>query len=118
MTPELLGRLSAPLPVIRFIEETMRFYFEVNRDRGLGYRAYLHDPLAAAVALDPQLVVTQTATVEIDLKDNRGMTAADWSGSRKPNAQLGVDVNTVTFFDRFINRVALFASRDAPRKRL
>ena len=93
MTPELLGRLSGPTPVIRFIEDAMRFYFEVHRDRGLGYLAYLHDPLAAAVALDPQLVATRATTVHVELAGNRGMTTADWTGARKPNAQLAIDVD-------------------------
>ena len=34
----------------------MRFYFEFHFDQGEGYLAHLHDPLAAAVALDPDLV--------------------------------------------------------------
>ena len=35
-------------------------------DRGHGYQAHLHDPLAAAVALDPQLVDTRQATVDVE----------------------------------------------------
>ena len=109
MTPEILEKLSGPPPVIRFIQDAMRFYFEVNRDRGLGYLAPLHDPLAAAVALDPQLVATRTATVDVDLSSNRGMTTADWSGARKPNARIGIGVDPQAIFDRFIQRVKRFA---------
>lgn len=109
MTPDLLGKLSGPSPVIRFIEDAMRFYFEVHRDRGLGHLAYLHDPLAAAVALDPQLVATRTATVQVETVGNRGMTTADWTLTRKPNAQLAIDVDPAAFFDRFFDRVAPFA---------
>lgn len=56
----------------------MRFYFESHADRGHGYVAYLHDPLAAAVALDPQLVTARAATVDIELADipTRGVTTA------------------------------------------
>lgn len=111
MTPELLDTLSGPSPLIRFIGDAMRFYFEAGRDRGLGYRAHLHDPLAAAVALDPQLVATRPATVEVELSGDRGMTNADWSGARKPNAQIGIDVEPAAFFDRFIDRVSRFADR-------
>ncbi len=109
MTPAILDKLSGPSPVIRFIQDAMRFYFEVYRDRGLGYLAPLHDPVAAAVALDPQLVATRTATVDIEVSGNRGMTTADWSGMRKPNAQIGIDVQSAAFFDRFIQRVNRFA---------
>jgi purine nucleosidase len=119
MTPDVLARLAAegdasgPSPLIRVIEDAMRFYFESHRDRGHGYVAYMHDPLAAAVALDPQLVSTRAATVDIELADTpaRGVTTPDWSGSRKPNALIGVDVDPAVFFDRFIERVGPFARR-------
>ena len=54
----------------------------VHHDEGHGYVAHLHDPLAAAVALDPALVATRTATVDVELAGTltRGMTVADWSG--------------------------------------
>jgi purine nucleosidase len=43
----------------------------------------------------------------------RGMTVTDWSGrwGRKPNAHIGVDVDSAAFFDRYIGRVGLFASQ-------
>lgn len=72
MTPDMLDGLPAPAPVTRFVEDAMRFYFEVYRDRGLGYLAHLHDPLAAAVALDPQLVKTRPASVDVEVSGNPG----------------------------------------------
>ena len=89
----------------------MRFYFEASRTRGHGYLAYMHDPLAAAVALDPGLVATRPATVDVELTEPRGVTVADWSGAREPNAQVGVDVDPAVFFDRFIGRVGPFTQR-------
>lgn len=109
MTPDILARMSGPAPVLGFIEDAMRFYFEVHRDRGLGYLAYLHDPLAAAAALDLTLVQTRTATVTVELAGNRGMTTADWSGAGGPNAQIGVHVDAGAFFDLFVERVVPFA---------
>jgi purine nucleosidase len=114
MTPDILARLAAaagPSPLIRVIEDAMRFYFETHEARGYGYVAYMHDPLAAAAALDPGLVSTREATVDIELADTptRGVTAADWSGARKPNALIGVGVDPVAFFDRFVERVGPFA---------
>lgn len=116
MTPEILTRLATsagPTPVIRMIDAAMRFYFESHETRGYGYVAYMHDPLAAAVALDPQLVATRAATVDIALDDTpaRGVTVPDWSGDRKANALIGVDVDPTVFFDRFIERVSPFARR-------
>jgi purine nucleosidase len=134
MTPALLGRLAteansqtAPMsvlddrgtrsvaanPLIRVLEDAMRFYFEFHFDQDEGYLAHLHDPLAAGVALDPELVTTRPATVDVELTGTltRGMTIADWSGrwGREPNALIGVDVDPVAFFDRFIARVGQFA---------
>ncbi|MBW0016287.1 MAG: nucleoside hydrolase [Mycobacterium sp.] len=111
MTPEILGKLASgcpsPSPLLRVVEDAMRFYFESHEYRGHGYMAYMHDPLAAAVALDPQLVTTRLATVDVGPTD--GMTTADWSGSREPNSQIGVEVDSAVFFDRFVERVAAFA---------
>jgi purine nucleosidase len=121
MTPAIFTRLAeaagsasaASNPLIRVLEDAMRFYFEFHEAHGEGYLAHLHDPLAAAVALDPALVQTRTATVDVELAGmlTRGMTIADWSGrwGRPPNAQVGVDVDPGAFFDRFIERVGAFA---------
>ncbi|MBX7433072.1 nucleoside hydrolase [Mycobacterium sp. Y57] len=136
LTPALLNRLAreagtssatmsaddvrgtasgASNPLIRVLEDAMRFYFEFHHDQGEGYLAHLHDPLAAAVALDPGLVGCRAAAVDVELTGTltRGMTIADWSGhwAREPNALIGVDVDPAAFFDRFIGRVAAFARR-------
>jgi purine nucleosidase len=108
-------RSAAANPLIRVIEDAMRFYFEAHAERGHGYLAHLHDPLAAAVALEPHLVATQPATVDVELTGTltRGMTVTDWSGlwGRKPNALIGVAVDPAAFFERFIDRVGAFAGR-------
>lgn len=136
MTPALLNRLaaaagspSAPMsvldergtrstadnPLIRVLEDAMRFYFEFHFDTGDGYLAHLHDPLAAAVALDPELVSYRETTVDVELSGTltRGMTVADWRGhwGRPPNALIGTEVDPAVFFDRFISRVGEFAQR-------
>jgi purine nucleosidase len=109
-------RSTASNPVIRVIEDALRFYLEGYHDNGHGYLAHLHDPLAAAVALDPQLIATRVATVDVELTGTltRGMTVTDWSGrwSRKPNALIGIELKTgdaAVFFDRLIERVGPFA---------
>lgn len=136
MTPTLLTRLAAaaqsptaPMsvlddrgtrspaanPLIRVLEDAMRFYFEFHFDQGEGYLAHLHDPLAAAVALDPDLVQCRPATVDVELAGTltRGMTIADWNGrwGRPPNALVGIGVDAGVFFERFIERVGPFARR-------
>jgi purine nucleosidase len=115
-------RSAAANPLIRVLEDAMRFYFEFHFDQGEGYLAHLHDPFAAAVALDPALVTTRPTTVDVELDGTltRGMTIADWNGhwGRPPNAAIAVSgpagatapLPTV-FFDRFIERVGPFARR-------
>lgn len=109
-------RSSASNPLIRVIEDATRFYLEAYHELGHGYQAHMHDPLAAAVALDPELVTTRLATVDIELTGTltRAMTVTDWSGRREPNALIGIDLkngNAAAFFDRFIERVGPFARR-------
>ena len=119
MTPDTMARLAprdsraGPSRLVRVLDDAMRFYFESHADRGYGYRAYMHDPLAAAVALDPQFVTTRAATVDVALSDTpaRGVTTADWSGSRTPNALIGVGVEPAPFFDRFVERVGSLVKR-------
>ncbi|GLP82379.1 nucleoside hydrolase [Mycobacterium antarcticum] len=135
MTPAILSRLSAaagsattPMsvlddrgtrsaasnPLIRVLEDAMRFYFEFHFDQGEGYLAHLHDPLAAAVALDPELVAYRRATIDVELTGTltRGMTVADWRGhwGRHANALIGIEVDAEAFFNRFISRVGPFAA--------
>lgn len=106
-------RSAASNPLIRVIEDAMRFYLEAYHELGHGYQAHMHDPLAAAVALDPGLVATRPATVDIELTGTltRAMTVTDWSDRREPNALIGIDVDAPAFFDRFIDRVGPFARR-------
>ncbi|OBJ52094.1 nucleoside hydrolase [Mycobacterium sp. 1423905.2] len=112
MTPAILDRLASAMGrsvLTDFVEDALRCYFESHGDRGYGYLAYLHDPLAAAVALDPELVSTRTATVTVTLSDPRGRTVADWSGTPESNAEIGIGVDSAVFFDRYIDRVGRFA---------
>ncbi|OBI06006.1 nucleoside hydrolase [Mycolicibacter heraklionensis] len=118
ITPAILARLaqSADHPIVRMINDALRFYFEAHEARGHGYLAYLHDPLAAAVALEPTLVTTRPAAVRVELApgDARGRTIPDWDAAQ-PNALIGVGVDPTAFFDRFEQRVGAFAASLAPR---
>jgi purine nucleosidase len=111
-------RSSASNALIRVLEDAVRFYFEFHFDQGEGYLAHMHDPLAAAVALDPDLVAYRRATIDVELTGTltRGMTVADWRGhwGRHPNAHIGIDFgignDPDVFFERFIARVGPFAA--------
>lgn len=111
ITPAILALLPADSPVVRMLGDALRFYFEAHEARGHGYLAYLHDPLAAAVALEPELVTTRPAAIRIELAGpERGRTIPDWDAHR-PNALIGVGVDPAAFFDRFVQRAGALARR-------
>lgn len=101
-------------PVVRHLSDAVRFYMEFHHayDQG-GYIAHMHDPFAAAIALDPSLGTLRLATVDVELAGTltRGQTVADWRGmwGRSPNAAIVVDTDPAEFFRRTIERVATLA---------
>lgn len=97
--------------MVRLLDDALRFYFEAHEARGHGYLAYLHDPLAAAVALEPELVTTRPAAIHVELAGpERGRTIADWDAAA-PGALIGAEVDPAAFFDRFVRQVGAFARR-------
>ncbi|WP_280216957.1 nucleoside hydrolase [Nocardia neocaledoniensis] len=108
-------RSGASDPVIRYLVDAVRFYFDFHRLYDLGYLAHMHDPFAAAVALDPTLVTTRPATVDVELTGTitRATTVADWTGmwGREPNADIVIGTDPAVFFDRLITRVGALARR-------
>ncbi|NYE95356.1 purine nucleosidase [Psychromicrobium silvestre] len=135
MTPEHLARLaeaadSSPIerpsstdshglrsqtsnPLVRHLVDAVRFYFEFHFDHKQGYISHMHDPFAAAVALDSSLAVLRPATVDVELAGTltRGATIADWHGlwGREANALVAVQTNPEEFFEQLIERVGAFA---------
>ena len=88
---------------------------EFHRDHDQGFLAHMHDPFAAAVALDPSIVTCRVATVDVELAGTltRGTTVADWRGmwGREPNAAIATTTDPVRFFDDLIDRVGGMAER-------
>ncbi|MFC4128160.1 nucleoside hydrolase [Nocardia rhizosphaerae] len=111
-------RSAASNPVLRYLVDAVRFYFDFHHGYDLGYLAHMHDPFAAAVALDPALVTTRPATVDVELAGTitRATTVADWAGmwGRQPNADIAVGTDPAVFFDRLITRVGAYARRLYP----
>jgi inosine-uridine nucleoside N-ribohydrolase len=129
--PEHLGELAAragclpdgsPLMggtrsgVIAFAADALAFYFRFH-ERFDGFRgAFIHDPLALAAALDPDLVTTRPLTVEVQLGGAAdGQTIADRRGhwGRPPNLDVAVAADVPRFLERFIERVGGLAARVA-----
>ncbi|GGC58495.1 nucleoside hydrolase [Hoyosella rhizosphaerae] len=105
--------------VIRHLLNAIRFYMEFHRAYDQGFLAHMHDPFAAAVALNPQWAKTRLATLDVELVGTltRGTTVADWMGmwGREPNVNIAVDTDPDAFMDHLITRVGEFARNLAPQ---
>jgi purine nucleosidase len=106
-------RSTASNPLVRHLSDAIRFYLEFHRASDEGFIAHMHDPLAAAVALNPQWVKTRPATVDVELSGTltRGATVADWAGlwGRQPNADVATDTAPEAFFEHLLATVGAFA---------
>ncbi len=115
LTPE--RRSVASNPVIRFLADALRFYFEFHARYDRFYGAFIHDPLVVATALDPSLATTEAASVEVDASrgPGDGQTTADWRGirGRRPNADVATAVDIDAFRVRLIDRIGVLAEARA-----
>jgi purine nucleosidase len=101
-------------PVVRYIADALRFYFEFHAQYDGFYGAHIHDPLAVAAALDRSLVTTAALHVDVETRGEitTGMTVAD---PRKLTGRtLNLDVATGAtipgFLDRLVERVGGLAA--------
>ena len=112
---DLERRSVASNPVVRFVADALRFYFEFHARYDGFYGAFIHDPLVVAVALDPSLVTTEAVAVEVDTAGGPGdgQTIADWRGllDRRPNVDVAVTANADAFLERLVDRVGGLAAK-------
>ncbi|MGA9869871.1 MAG: nucleoside hydrolase [Rhodococcus sp. (in: high G+C Gram-positive bacteria)] len=108
------ARSTATNPVVRHFSDAVRFYMEFHRDHDQGFLAHMHDPFAAAIALNPSIATYRSATVDVELHGTltRGTTVADRRGmwGREPNALIATTTNPAVFFDDLIERVGGMAA--------
>ncbi len=106
-------RSVATNEIIRHLTDALRFYFEFHHDHDEGYIAHLHDPFAAMVALNPDLVTTISARVDVELVGTltRGMTVADERRMSPlgPNARIATSTDLDAVFDDLIETIGAFA---------
>ena len=100
--------------LLRFLEDSARFYFD-RMERLMGKRVLImHDPLALAVALDPTLVETRSVAVDVETAGRltTGATVADWEGrwGRPMNAEVAVAVDAERFRTTFLEAMARLAA--------
>jgi purine nucleosidase len=113
--PMLAGGSVAANPVLRFVVDSLRFYFEFHARNDGFYGAFIHDPFAVAAAIDRTLVAARPVFVDVEAGPGlaHGMTVADWRGTigRAPNVQVATDADASAFLGRFVERVGALAAR-------
>ncbi|MGM8212250.1 nucleoside hydrolase [Virgibacillus sp. W0430] len=97
-------------PWADFIHEITTFYVNsYNRFHGQVDYCYLHDPLAVAVVIKPDLVKTQPMYLQVDLEGHHsyGRTIADLRirSNKEPNVNACTEVNVPQFLELFLTRI-------------
>jgi inosine-uridine nucleoside N-ribohydrolase len=104
------GRLRAAGRVGTFVAELTVFFTRYHRETYGWEGAPVHDAVAAAAVIRPELVETRYRNVAIETESEltRGRTVVDlWRRSdRPPNAHVAVDLDVETFFDLLVERIA------------
>src|SRR5438132_5485536 len=102
-----IGRLAGR--VGGMVTELLRFYDRFHREVYGFDGSPIHDAVAVAHVLRPDLVETKRLNVEIDVESElcRGRTVVDlWRRTeREPNAHVGVDIDANGFLDLLVERI-------------
>jgi inosine-uridine nucleoside N-ribohydrolase len=104
----------------RFVEDSTRFYFErMEKEHGRRF-LIMHDPLAVEVALDPSLVETRRAAVDVETAGRltTGATVADWCGQwgRRATADVAISVDADRARKMFFEALVRLAEGSAERE--
>ena len=108
--PDVQRRLRAVGSIGVFVAELVDFFTVYHREAYGWDGAPIHDAVAVAHVVQPELVETRLRNVEVELGSElcRGRTVVDlWRRTdRPPNAHVGVDLDTNAFFDLLVERIA------------
>jgi purine nucleosidase len=106
---DALAARGGETPITDVARDALRFYFEFHQRYDGFYGAFVHDPFVVAAALDPSLVSSEPAAVDVDAGGGPGdgQTVADWRRltGRRPNADVAITGDAETFLGRFVERV-------------
>ena len=95
--------------LLTLLRDALQYYFEFHARYDGFHGAFVHDPLVVAAALDPGLVRTEPAFVDVDASGGPGDggTIADWRRvtGRTPNADVAVEADADEFIRRLVARV-------------
>jgi inosine-uridine nucleoside N-ribohydrolase len=108
--PGVQRRLREAGSIGVFVAELVEFFTVYHRQTYGWEGAPIHDAVAVAYLLRPDLVETKLRNVEIELGSElcRGRTVVDlWERTDRPaNAHVGVDLDSDAFFDLLVERIA------------
>lgn len=95
--------------IIKFIDDSTRFYMEFHDEYQSIDGCAINDPLAAAILIRPELVTLKEYFMTIELKGEftRAKTSVDFYNVYKkaPNAKVAMEVDVEAFMDFLIERV-------------
>ena len=101
-------------PIVRYLADALRFYFEYHAQYDGFYGAHIHDPLAVAATLDRGLVSATAMAVDVETTGEltTGMTIADPRRltGRPANVDVVTDADIPTFLDRLVERIGGLAA--------
>ena len=108
--PVVEERLRAAGRVGTFVAELNVFFSRYHRETYGWDGAPIHDAVAVAHLIRPELLETRlrNVAIELDSELTRGRTVVDlWNRTdRKPNAHVGVDLDVEGFFDLLVERIS------------
>ncbi|PQZ83730.1 nucleoside hydrolase [Arthrobacter sp. MYb222] len=102
-------------PLVRYLSDALRFYFEFHRQYDQGYIAHVHDYFAAGVAAGTLEYETRPATVDVETESRLlfGTTVADFRGlwGKPANAQVVVANDPEAGFAELVQRLGALARK-------
>ncbi|MFJ4776132.1 nucleoside hydrolase [Streptomyces sp. NPDC088762] len=121
-TPEVVARFEGlGTPLGRTCAELLTFFASTYRTLWGFPSPPLHDPVAVARVIDPELVhcVDANVVVELNGRYTRGATVVDLHGStgRPVNARVAMTLDAEPFWDRMVAAVRLLGARTQPADR-
>ncbi|MGP4968867.1 nucleoside hydrolase [Glutamicibacter ardleyensis] len=110
------GTLStASNPLIRYLSDALRFYFEFHRNYDQGYIAHVHDYFAAGVAAGTLEYQSRLATIDVETESDLlfGTTVADFRGlwGKPANAHVVTGNDPVAGFVELVTRLGSLARK-------
>ena len=112
-TPTLQDRLRTTGTAGTFVADLVDFFTVFHRETYGWEGAPIHDAVALAQVLVPELVTTVECNVEVELESDlcRGRTVVDlWKRTERiPNVHVGVGLDTDCFFELLVDRIGAFA---------